>query len=84
MLTYRHPLHSSTSSNTTLRIFYFILLIFHTVSLIATSQPFKGFILQARESSSGQLIGSFTIEDEAKSHRLSCSGNQLVSFTALL
>ena len=44
----------------------------YTVDLVGTVDQFRGFILQARDTRTGNLIGSFTLLDSDKSHVLNC------------
>ena len=44
----------------------------YTVDLVGTVDQFRGFILQARDTRTGNLIGSFIPLDNDKSHVLNC------------
>ncbi|XP_055796616.1 putative ferric-chelate reductase 1 [Salvelinus fontinalis] len=43
--------------------------------------PFKGFLLEARESQDGPAVGTFTLLTPAHSHLLECNGNPAAAVT---
>lgn len=60
----------------------------YTVDLVGTVDQFRGFILQARDTRTGNLIGSFTPLDSDKSHVLNCdpsfTNSQVLQFLVKL